>query len=399
MFKQAFALIWVNLLAFRFRIIGSLVSILSIACVAAVMLSVLAMTDGMMKTMARTGLDNTILVMRAGATSELQSVMFPAEVNILANNKLIKRDQDNQSIYSAEMFVSADYKGVMEQSVSLITEESLALRGISQGTYAFRPNFKLTEGELFTTGLKQIIVGQAVARRFPEIKVGAVINLGDSQWQVSGIFSDDNSVFESEIWADLGVVQSNFKRGNTVQSIRLALQELNTFEQLKSEWQADPRLNIRILEEKVFFAEQGQNLTRLIRWIGIPVALVMSLGAAVAALNTMYGAIAGRSKEIATQKAIGFSAFAIFSAVISEALLLALSGASIGIIPLYLLFDGWTASTQNAGNLSQMMFNFEINSSLISQTILLSLIIGLVGGLFPAIKAIRLPVTIALRDS
>ena len=404
MFKQATILCWLTLLAFRQRLMSASVSIISIACVAAVMLSVLALTYGMLKTLNRSGLDSTVLVMRAGAASELQSVLFPAEVNILANHKGIKRDADNNSIVSAEMFVSSEYKGIQNLQTSgskqLPNEQNqtIALRGISQKTFEFRPNFSLAAGTLFKTGVKQVIVGQAVARRFPEIKVGSTMILGSSTWLVAGIFADNNSVFESEVWADLGVVQSEYQRGNTIQSVRLALAENADLTMLKKEWQADPRLNLRIMQEKQFFAEQGQKLTRLIRWIGFPVALVMALGASIAALNTMYGAIAGRVKEIATQKAIGFAASAIFSSVIFEALIIAALGALIGILPLYLLFDGWTAATKDNANLSQMMFNFDLNIILISKTVFISLIIGVFGGLFPAIKAVRMPVTEGLKQ-
>lgn len=424
--KQAAALTWINFKSFPYRLIASSISMLSIACVAAVMLGVLALTDGMVKTMARTGLDNTLLVMRSGAVSELQSVMFPVEVNLLADHPQILRDKNNRSIISAEMFVNAEYKSdlltinnnivssntVNDNTINTNTikpkkviqtndiqkTQSLALRGISQNTYLFRPNFKLVAGQRFKTGLRELLIGQAVARRMPELKVGTVITLGGSNWTISGIFSDNNSVFESELWADIGIVQSDYRRGNTVQSVRLALQENTVIEQLNQEWLNDPRLNVRVIAEKTFFADQAKNLTRLIRWIGLPVALIMALGAIIAALNTMYGAIASRSKEIATFKAVGFTPFAIATSILSESLLLASVGGLLGIIPLYFVFDGWTAATQNADSLSQMMFNFNISPLLISQAMLLSVSIGLIGGILPAIKAMRLPVTLALRD-
>jgi putative ABC transport system permease protein len=401
--KQAVTLISVNFKSLPKRLIASLITILSIACVSAVILSILAMTQGMMKTLEQTGLDNTLLVMRAGAVSELQSVMFPAEVNILKNHQQVQRDENGQAIVSAEMFVNAEYKykaktkGMSEQGK--VSSQSLALRGISQNTYSFRPNFRMVAGKQFTSGLRQLVIGQAIARRMPELKVGTSITLGGTTWLISGIFSDNNSVFESELWADLGVVQSDYQRGNTIQSVRLAMKAQTDLSLLEQEWQADPRLNIRLLAEKQFFAEQGKNLTRLIRWIGFPVAIIMTLGAMVAALNTMYAAIASRSKEIATHKAMGFSPFAISSAIISEAILLGIMGAVLGILPLYLLFDGWTAATQNAANLSQMMFNFELTLELMLQTLLLSTAIGLLGGMLPAIKAIRMPVISALRAS
>jgi putative ABC transport system permease protein len=394
--RQAVALTKINIKSFPHRAIASSVSILSIACVAAVILSVLAMTEGMVKTLERTGLDDTLIVMRAGAISELQSVMFPAEVNILANHQQVLKNSDNQALVSAEMFVNAQMQYVDKAGKQYV--EKLALRGISKSTYHFRPEFTLIAGEKFKTGLRQVIVGQAIARRIPELTVGSTITLGGTRWLVSGIFSDNNSVFESELWADIGMIQSDYKRGNTLQSIRLALKANTDIVALNKEWQDDPRLNVRIMAEKQFFANQAENLTRLIRWIGFPVAFIMALGAMIAALNTMYATIASRSKEIATHKAIGFSPFAISFSILTEALLIALVGALLGILPLYFAFDGFTAATQDANNLSQMMFNFDLTFSLISQALLFSVSIGLLGGILPAIKAMRLPVTVALRD-
>jgi putative ABC transport system permease protein len=394
--KQALALTTINIKSFPHRAIASSVSILSIACVAAVILSVLAMTEGMVKTLERTGHDDTLIVMRAGAVSELQSVMFPAEVNILANNDKVLKNSGNQAQVSAEMFVNAQMQYTDNAGNSHI--EKLALRGISPSTYRFRPNFTLIAGEKFKTGLRQVIVGQAIARRMPELTVGSTITLGGAKWLVSGIFVDNNSVFESELWADIGMIQSDYKRGNTLQSVRLALKANTDVAALNKVWQDDPRLNVRVMIEKDFFASQAEDLTRLIRWIGFPVAFIMALGAMIAALNTMYATIASRSKEIATHKAIGFSPFAISFSILSEALLIALVGALLGILPLYFAFDDFTTATQNANNLSQMMFNFDITLSLMSQALLFSIAIGLLGGIMPALKAMQLPVTVALRD-
>lgn len=395
--KQAWALTLVNLKSFPQRVVTSMITIMSIACVTAVILSVLAMTDGMMKTLERTGLNNTILVMRAGAVSELQSVMFPMEVNLLKNHQQVLRNENNQAIYSAEMFVNAEYK--LNAEAKEEQTQSLSLRGISQNTYYFRPNFNLLAGQAFTTGLREVIIGQAIARRMPELTVGSMMALGGTQWKIVGIFSDNNSVFESEIWADIGVVQSDYQRGKSVQSVRLAINDDTVLANLEQEWLADPRLNVRVITEKQFFAEQGKNLTKLIRWVGFPVAIIMAFGAMIAALNTMYAVISARSKEIATQKAMGFSAFAISSAILSEAILLATIGGILGMLPLFLLFDGWTATTQNANNLSQMMFNFDISVQLMAKTLMFSIAIGLLGGLLPALRAMRMSVTSAMRDN
>ncbi len=395
--NQALALSIINVKSFPHRINNYLVSIISIACVAAVILTVLTMTQGMIKTLAQSGHHNTLLVMRSGAVSELQSVMFPSEVNLLANHQQILRDKDNRPLYSAEMFVNAELSSQSNEHVPAKIEK-LALRGISENTFYFRPDFKIVSGKKFKTGIRQLIIGRAISRRMPELMVGKTIKLGGTKWLISGVFSDNNSVFESEIWADLGMVQSDYQRGNSIQSLRLAIKEGTDIANLNQEWQIDPRLNVRTELEQVFFANQGENLTRLIRWVGFPVAIIMALGAIIAALNTMYSAIASRSKEIATHKAIGFSPFAILFSIISEALLIALIATMLAITPLYILFDGWTASTQNAATLSQLMFNFDISFTLICQTIALSSLIGFLGGLLPAIKAMTLPITVAIRD-
>mgnify|MGYP000494603082 CR=1 FL=1 len=257
--KQAKALTVINFKSFPQRFIASMVSILSIACVAAVILSILAMTQGMMKTLQRTGLDNTVLVMRAGASSELQSVMFPAEVNILANHHKIVKNILGEAQVSAEMFVNAEvtYAASTSSINDAQQKKSLALRGISDSTQQFRPNFQLVSGKMFATGVRQLIIGQAIARRIPEFTVGKMITLGGAEWMISGVFADGNSVFESELWADIGIVQSDYRRGNTVQSVRLALKNNTNISLLDKEWADDPRLNIRVISEKVFFADQA----------------------------------------------------------------------------------------------------------------------------------------------
>lgn len=394
-YQQAFALMQINMASISQRMISSAIAMLSIACVSAVILAVLTMTEGMMKTLERSGLDSSLLVMRAGAVSELQSVMFPAEVKILANHPQVEKNADNQAKYAAEMFVSAQARIIDDNGVQ--STEKLALRGIGPQTVGFRPNFALIDGENFATGRREVIIGAALARKMPQLKVGSTITLGTSQWLIRGVFADKNSVFESEIWADVAMVQSDYQRGNSIQSLRLALKPGTDIKALNRAFQKDPRLNVRIMLEKDYFASQGENLTRLIRWVGFPVAFIMALGAVIAALNTMYANIASRRTEIATQKAIGFMPMAILSSIVAEAVLIALLGGLLGVIPLYLAFDNLVTSSQNANNLSQMMFNFDVSALLMFKAMSLSLVIGLLGGVFPAIKAMKLPVTLALR--
>ncbi|WP_370981325.1 ABC transporter permease [Agaribacterium sp. ZY112] len=394
--KQAYVLTLANARSFPLRLSSSLISMLSIACVTAVILSVLVMVEGMMKTLDHSGMEDTVLVMRAGSVSELQSVMFLNELKILADNASVARDESGHAKASAELFVSAEL--AYEDSDGHDLSTSLALRGLSLSTLQFRPGFNMEQGRFFTPGLRQLIIGKAVARRIPDLKLGATVTLAGAQWQVSGVFSDQNSAFESELWADLGVLQSDYQRGPSVQTIRLALTDIKHLDALRAEWAKDPRLNIRVTSESVFFADQADSLTRLVRYIGFPVSAIMAIGAMVAALSTMYSAVASRSKEIATQKAIGFGPFAIAASILFESIFIAFLGALFGMVPLYVVFDGWTATTHNTVNLSQLMFNFDLDLSLLLKALSLALLIGIIGGLLPAIKAMRLSVVDALRD-
>ena len=395
--KQVIKLCSITLLSLPYRLTSSFVAIFSIACVTAVLLSVLTLIDGMNKTMEKSGWDSTLLVMRAGSTSELQSVLFPIEVNNMLNHPLVIRDKDDRPLFSAEMFVNAETKlRGMDGSNELL---SLALRGVSGGAGKMRPNFKLVAGRQFKPGLREIIIGQGIARKYPQLKVGELLTFGGSEWLITGIFADNFSVFESEVWADLKTVQSDYQRGNSIQSVRIAFAEDIDIAKLQQQWDDDPRLNVRVVTENKYFAQQAENITRLMRWLGIPLAMIMAVGAVVSALNTMYSAIAARIKEIAIHKAIGFNPSAIALSVVFESILLAVIGGVIGILPLFLGLDGMTTATNNAANLSQVMFNFVISPQLMLQALLTAVGIGLLGSVLPALYAIKVPVSLAMRDN
>lgn len=393
--RQVVKLCSITLLSLPQRLVGSFVAIFSIACVTAVLLTVLALIHGMNKTMEKSGWDSTLIAMRAGSSSELQSVLFPVEVNNMLNHPKVVRDENDRPLFSSEMFVNAEaiLPGIIGDRSSL----SLALRGVSGGAGQMRPHFKLISGRHFEPGLREVIIGRGIARKYPGLEVGKIIKLGGSEWLVAGIFADNYSVFESEVWADLNTVQNDYQRGNSIQSVRIAFAEDVDIEKVRQQWKDDPRLNVRVISENAYFAQQSESITRLMRWLGMPLALIMAMGAVVTALNTMYSAIAGRSKEIAVHKAIGFNPGSIALSVVFESIMLAMIGGVIGILPLYFGLNGVTAATNNAANLSQIMFNFTISPLLMLQAFLIAVIIGLLGGILPAIHAIRIPVSLAIR--
>ena len=392
--NQVFKLCSITILSLPQRITSSFVAIFSICCVTAVLLSVLTLISGMNKTMQQSGFDNTLIAMRSGSMSEVQSVLFPIEVRTMLNHPKVLRDENNRAIFSSELFVNID-----TQLPGVEKSQNLALRGVSSVADKMRPNFKIEQGRYFKSGVRQVIIGQAIVLKNPGVTVGSTIKLGGSDWLVAGIFSDNFSVFESEIWTDLRSVQNDYQRGISIQSVRISFEKDIDIATLQQEWDDDPRLNVRVISEREFFAQQSKDITRLMRWLGIPLAVVMALGAIVAALNTMYSAIAARRAEIAVQKAIGFNPTAIAASVVFESVILAVIGGLAGILPLYFGLNGSTTATNSGASLgqSQIMFNFTVSPELMASALGIAVMIGLVGGILPAVHAIKLPVTRALR--
>lgn len=398
-FQQSLTLIRVNQAALWVRVSQSLSSILGIAFASALFLSLTCFIQSMEQTLANSGQANSILVMRQGASAELLSVIFPMEIKILANHENIEKDQNNQPIVAPEMLVTSQYQRVeqVSEQSSEQGKQAVSLRGISSHSTRFRPNFKLTKGNMFTTGLTEIIVGQAFINKNPTLDIGSKLLLGDTLWTITGIFSDNHSQYDSELWADITVLQSLFKRGNSVQSVRLLAKTGSSLDLLKQQWQQDPRLNIQAQWEQDYFAKQSERLTQLVRWIGFPLILMMAIGTCIAAINNMYANIDARIGEIATHKALGFNSTAIALAIIVESIQLALVGGTFGIIPVYFGLNEFTASTENAANMSQLMFQLQVTLPSLINTLLVTLVIGLIGGLLPAIKALRMPVVLGLK--
>src|SRR5205823_714192 len=225
----------------------------------------------------------------------------------------------------------------------------------------------------------------------PGIALGSTVSFGATRWTVVGVFEAGGSVFESEIWADLNVVQSLFNRNNIVQTVRARLTGPAALNELKSYSDNDPRLKLDVKSEAAYFAEQASQTSDLIQKLGWPLAIAMALGAVAGALNTMYSSVAARATEIATLRAIGFGGFPAFVGTLAESLLLAVIGGLLGAATTYLIFDGVTASTLG-GNFTQVVFDFKLSPRLIAEGVVLALIVGLIGGLFPALRAARLPI-------
>jgi len=392
LFSQIWAVIVMNIRSLPQRIWMSLAAIVAISVVVAVLLSFLAMSNGFRETLSGAGSDEIAIITRSGSKSELNSVLSRNIVNIMADSEGIARDSDGNSVYSAELYVVVD--GIKKSSQ---TEANLPMRGISVEGFDLREKVELVEGRMFTPGRNEIMAGASIQREFSGFELGTTVRFGKTEWEVVGIFSTGGSAFEGELWTDARTLQSQFQRGNSFQTMRVRLEEPGNIDALVAKVDNDPRLYLDVQTEADFFREQGDALNGMVI-LGWALSIVMGLGALAGALNTMYTSVASRAQEIATLRAIGFSNSSAFFGTLAESVVLSFFGGIIGAIVSYLFMDGISTSTMGA-NFTQVVFRFEMSADLIGNGIILALLIGLIGGFFPAWRAARLPVVLAFNKA
>ena len=383
---QVAAVTSINLKSIAQRRWLSLSTVIAIALVVVVLLAFLAMANGFQRTIAGSGAEDVAIVLRAGSQAELNSTVSRDQVRVFEDGPGIARGSDGKPLLSPELYLVVD--GIKR---STGTKANLPLRGIGEQGGEVRRNVVITAGRMFNRGSNEIVVGKALLREFEGLDLGSTVAFGATRWKVVGIFEAGGGVFESEIWADLNVVQSLFNRNNIVQTLRARLTSPAALGELKSFSDNDPRLKLDVKSEAAYFAEQASQTSDLIQKLGWPLAIAMAVGAIAGALNTMYSSVASRATEIATLRAIGFGGFPAFVGTLAESLLLAGIGGLLGAAATYLVFDGLTASTLG-GNFTQVVFDFKLSPVLIVEGVALALIVGLIGGLFPAIRAARLPI-------
>jgi putative ABC transport system permease protein len=272
---------------------------------------------------------------------------------------------------------------------------NVTVRGVEPASFTLRPQLKIIAGRNFTPGLRELIVGRGVVQQFQGANVGQTLHMRGSEWQVVGEFASGDS-HDSEMWADINVARSTFGRLGS-SSVLAALDEPGGFERLKAAIAAEPRLTMDVVREDDYFTAQTRQFRATIGVLAGVVTVIMGLGAVFAALNSMYAAVAARGKEIATLRAIGFGGFPVVTSVMTEALLLALTGAVLGALIAYLLFNNLTVATLGQ-SFTQVVFSFKVTPELVTRGLVIALLIGLLGGLLPALRAARVPVTVSLRE-
>ena len=385
MFYQIAAVTSINLRSIPQRWGMSLATILSIALVVGVLLGFLAMANGFRATVNGTGSESIAVLLRSGSQAELNSGFGRDTVRLIETAPGIARDADGAAILSAELYVITD---ATKRSTG--NDASLSLRGVDEMAPRLRENFQMVEGRMFAEGSNEIIVGEGVIREFPGFNLGETIRMGPNEWRVVGVFSTGGSVFDSEIWADVGTVQNLYNRGASYQSIRVRLDGENGLSELQAYAENEPRLDLDVTTEKEFFAQSAGGLSNLIMYLGWPLAIIMAVGALAGAWNAMYASVDSRVREIATLRTLGFSGFAAFVGTLVESLMLAFIGGLVGALITYFVFDGVSASTMG-GSFTQVVFSFAVTIQSVISGVILALVVGLFGGFFPALRASRVP--------
>jgi putative ABC transport system permease protein len=394
LFNQIVAATWSAILSLPARLGASAVAVFGTACVVGVFISVLSMAAGFEKTLVAAGSDNTIIVMREGATAELNSGLGNEQAQLIADAAGVQRDANGRPVAAAELYVIVDIP--MRDSGS---PANVPLRGVQQHSFTVRDNIRIVEGRNFQEGQNELIVGRAAQGKFAGLDVGDSIKFGQSEWRIVGAFEDNGSVSESELWCDVRILQQAYRRGNSFQSVRVKLDDPATLDDFRQALASDPRLVVSVQTERDYYATQSEVMTAFIKWIGYPLAILMAIGAMFGALNTMYASVSARTREIATLRALGFGNVSVICSTMVESILLAFSGGLIGAVIVYLVFNGYTVSTMNGASFSQVVFAFAVTPELLWQGVNAAVWIGLLGGLFPALRAVRVPIVVALRES
>jgi putative ABC transport system permease protein len=383
--KQTASVISMNVSSIPQRLGMSIATIVSVAMMVGVLMGFLAIADGFRATLDGSGSDDIAVMVRAGSQAELNSALSRDQVRVIEAAPGVATGADGEPAVSGELYVIVD--GVKRTTQ---TEANLALRGLATVGPSMRQNFSLIEGRMFEPGAAELIVGESVLREFEGFELNQTIRLGTNEWTVVGVFSTGGSVFDSEIWADLGVIQNLYQRGSGVQSIRARLDGPEALAALQAFAEEDPRLDLDIQTEAEYFADQASGTAVIISFLGWPLAITMAIGALAGAWNTMYSSVDSRTREIATLRAIGFSGWSAFVGTMVEALLLAFIGGIIGALGVYLIFNGMSAQTLGSG-FTQVVFSFAVTAGSVITGIILALIVGFLGGMVPAIRAARLP--------
>ena len=388
-FTQTREIVLMNLRSIPDRLAPSLVIVIGIAGVVAVMVALLSMSSGLSQTLGATGREDQVVITRGGSQGELSSFLAIASMTLVKQDRAIARSADGQAMASGELIVITEVPRPGQSTGANVT-----MRGVEPIGFALRPNFIVTEGRRFRPGVQEIMVGDGAAKQFEGLSIGSKLRFRGGTWTIVGHFKSGDA-YDSELWTDRETLQGAFGRAG-VSSLLVQLSSSDDIVTMEQRLTSDPQLDVDVRSQRDFFSGQSEGLTNTIGVLAGIVAFIMAIGAVFGALNTMYSAVSARTREIGTLRAIGFGALPVVLSVMAESLLLSLIGGVIGAVIAYFAFNGYAVSTLGGG-FTQVAFQFAVTPALVLVGVVLALAIGFIGGLAPAIRAARLPVTEALR--
>jgi putative ABC transport system permease protein len=388
-FNQIAAVTAMNLRSVPQRIGSSSVIVIGIAGVVAVILSVFALTRSLSDALLATGSPDRAIVLRGGATGEISSTLLVDAVATIKDSPGIARAADGGAAASAELVAA----------VNLLRKEDgaragLVVRGVDPAMMAVRPEIEIVEGRAFAPGLRELIVGRSALSEFEGVAIGDEISLREGRWTVVGVFESGGDAHESSLLTDAPTLLSAYQR-TAVNSVTVRLESAAAFDEFKAALTTNPTLSVSVERETEFYRRESAEAQQVFGLVGMAVGVFMGLGAIFAALNTMYSAVSARTREIATLRAIGFGAGGVVVSVLVEALILALLGAAVGAAIAWVSFNGNTVAL--GGSISSIVFKMQVTPALLGTGVALACAVGFVGGLFPALRAARIPVATALR--
>jgi len=391
MLVQILAVTAMNLQSIRQRLGSAAVAVFNIAGVVVVFVAVLSIAEGL-RSLEAAGDPDLALVLRSGSDTELTSGFYMEHVNAIAEAPAVAR-VNGEALASPELLVIINVP-LRRNGI----EAQVPLRGVLPVAFKVHDRLSIVAGRHFTPGRNEVIVGRAALRQYAGLEIGSTIKSGPNLWHVVGVFEDAESVAEGEIWCDARVAHPVYNRNNSYQSVSVALTARNQFDALKDALTTDPRLTVTVMRQSEYFADQSRDLQTMVRSLGLVITGLLALGAIFAAVNTMYSAVAARTREIATLRALGFDSLAVVVSVLVEAVLLGAVGAGIGGVLAWIALDGFQTSTLNFQMFSQVSFRFAVTPVLLWQGLLCAVVLSLIGGTLPALRAARLPVIEALRE-
>jgi putative ABC transport system permease protein len=382
-----------NVRSVRVRWVSAVVAVIGIAGAVGVFVAMLSLAHGFQAALARAGSPDNAIVRRAGSNSEMESAVLLDEVRVISDAPGVARSADGRALVSAEVFVVTAMP-----RMDTGTDSNIPVRGVSPNAAQIRDGVKIVEGRFFEPGKAELIVGRAVSRTTRGLVLGDRPLFGGRQWTVVGIFDADGAAYESEIWCDATLLNESFDRpAGVFQSVTAKLTSPQAFDEFKAALTSDPRLNVQVQRETDYYASRSEIMSTIIRSLGFLVAIVMGIGSVFAALNTMYSAVASRAREVATLRALGFGPISVVTSFVFESLFIAVLGGIVGCLG-SLPVNGMAVSTMNWQTFSQLAFAFRITPTILGLGMIFAIAMGFVGGLFPAIRAARLPVASALRE-